>query len=102
MKINMETAFLDFDGEPLKRKNKKDESIDATMRWACIEALCGSYAGEDLSGEEKHLRYKLALKCSGPDVDLTLEDRTKLKELIGKAFGPLVVGSAYALLEGNE
>ena len=34
-------------------------------------------------------------------VDLTIEEAAEIKKLVGKAYGPVVVGRVYEIFEGN-
>jgi len=36
------------------------------------------------------------------ELDLTIEEIAKIKQLIGKGYGPLIVGQAWDMLEGNK
>lgn len=52
------------------------------------------------AGEVKLKRWLLAQKVYGPDdIDLTAEEVTMAKDRIGKMYGAVVVGPAYALLD---
>lgn len=74
----------DFDG---------NESADATVAKACINALIAVYPDEDnLSGEDKVRRAFLAQRIHiNPKIDLTAEEVVLVKSLVSKAFSPLVV-----------
>jgi len=56
-----------------------------------------------LSGEEKVKRFVLAtrIESNSNDMDFKVEDVAKIKQLIGKGYGPLVVGQAWEMLEGK-
>ena len=83
-------SFTDADGKEQK----------TTLGQICEQALLASYPDEkELSGAEKFQRWQLATKVKGPDGNLSSEDLTKLKMLIGKAFPPLVVGQAWKMLD---
>jgi len=86
-------AVMDMKNEP------------ATVRGVAIEALFATFKDEEmLSGEEKMKRYELATKIkTAPDpVDLKVEEVALLKKLIGKAYGALIVGQAWKVLEGED
>ena len=56
------------------------------------------------SAQEKYERFKLSVKiesatATGGQVDLTTEDMTRIKDCVGFAYGPLVVGRVYDWLE---
>jgi len=84
------TAFKKEGGDPLKLKD------------VCIEALLATYKEESITGKEKLDRYLIAEKIAKHDteieLDLDVEDIAKIKDLVGKAFGPGIVGPCYKLL----
>lgn len=128
MKMNMTTVLTGLDGKPLTlsdevrqalipihamiAQGKSSEAIAApeqlipepdplTLRSVLCNALMGQYEDEKaLNGEEKVLRWKLAQKVHSEDEpDLTVEDVALVKKLVGKAYGPVVVGPALTLLD---
>jgi hypothetical protein len=55
---------------------------------------------KNTTSDEKFKRYVLAQKIYGHSkVDLKAEDISKIKEAIGKAYGPVVLGRAWQLLD---
>ena len=72
-----------------------------TLGAAALHALLTNYPDErDLPGEEKWRRGKLADKVSvGGNVDLSLDEMSKIKTLIGKMYGPTVIMRAWPLLD---
>lgn len=96
MKRIVTTVLTDLHGEAMNGAGGP-----LTLRSACVDALLGAYQDEvALPGEEKYRRFQLATKLSSSDeVDLTAEEITQLKKLVGKAWSPLVVGRVYELLE---
>lgn len=82
-------------------KDGKDE--DFTLAKCAIEALMAVFPDErELSGDDKVKRYKLAsLIHKGGLVEITAEELSLLKRLIGKFYSPLIVGQAYAMLEAD-
>jgi hypothetical protein len=66
-----------------------------------VDALQANVKGEEsIAGTEKVKRFQLAVKVySGDEVELSAEDIALIKDLIGKLYGPLVVGRSYELLE---
>lgn len=98
MKKNVDTVLNDLSGQPLKNGEQ-----DMTLKVAAVNALMGVYPDEQqLDGSEKAKRYALAQKIhAGGEVDLTSDDLALTKKLIGKAYGPVVVGPAYALIDGD-
>ena len=96
MKINFEQPIKTMKGEDIK---------DLTLRSVTVEALLAAFDDErSLAGKDKAERYLLATRvhASQGDLDLSVEDIVKIKQLIGKGYGPLVVGQAWSMLEKNE
>ena len=103
MKTDVTRVLVNIYGEKMNAGVKDGRTIQATLRWACVESLMAMFEDEkNLSGDEKLKRYRLASKIQKQDKpDLSSEDRTLIKQLIAKNFGPAVVGPAYEMLE-NE
>lgn len=108
MKINVGTVLLDLEGHPLRDGELKDTAgrtlrpeRDFTLRKACTEALQAmNLTGDSPDGEERYRRFLLASKIQNMDSpDLSVEEVSKLKRLIGLAFGAIVVGRAYEILD---
>lgn len=56
-----------------------------------------------LSGEEKYKRYQLANKIDvDGEVDLTIDELSTIKSLVGAGFSVYVVGSIWDILEGSN
>lgn len=98
MKLNFSTPILGLDGQPIK--NAKGE--DATIGSVAIEALMAVFPDEqNLLGADKLHRWRLAkLASKGGEQEVIQEDMTLLKTLVGKAYGPAVVGPVYEIIEG--
>ncbi len=113
MLILMKEPMVDLDGVELRnpipsgQKNVMGQDIMIegdvmTLGSVSINALLLQYKGEDnLPGEEKLRRWELAVKIkNGPDpVELTVENVSLIKNLIGKSYGPLICGQAWKLLD---
>jgi hypothetical protein len=98
MKIDFATVLRDKKGEPMKAEDEKE----VTLGNVAETALLASFQDEalKLEGSEKVKRFKIAMKIDGV-TDMTPEEVVKIKELVGKAFGPLIVGRAYEILDGG-
>ena len=100
MTVFLGKGLVTLDGEViLDQKNEP-----ATVRGVAIEALFATFKDEEnLSGEEKLKRWELAskIKASSDPVELVVEEVALLKKLIGKAYGTLIVGQAWRILEGE-
>lgn len=99
MKLNCKKVITNLKGKPFQEEGK-----NLTLGDVCCNALLFSYPEEkNVSGKVKYERWKLAAKLvDGGTVDVTLEDMTLIKDLVGKFYGPLLVGPIYNILEGIE
>lgn len=91
-----------FTLKALDGSNMKDEKGDpATAKNISLNALDALDQQEmALSGEEKVKKYDLMLRINNSDdVDLDENEIVLLKKLIGKFWGPLVVGQMYDFLK---
>jgi hypothetical protein len=97
MKIDFATVLRDKQGQALKDQDGKD----ATLGGAAETALFAAFTDEaSIDGAEKAKRFKLGMRVGKPDEEFTPEEVALMKRLIGKAFGPIIVGRAYELLDG--
>lgn len=99
MKIDFSKELIGYDGEPLREGEKV-----LTLSIICCNALMNQTEEDTkLPGEEKLRRFDLAtiIYASREATDLKVEDVSLLKTLIGKLYGPIVVGPCWKLLEGE-
>ena len=110
MKIKINSIMKNVYGEPLKSQRKKfrpkgsdkpTEFEDMTLKDVIVNSLLGEFEGEKLTGEQKLERYKLAMKIQDgkSEIDLNSKDVVLIKDLIGKAWSPLISGQAWELIE---
>jgi hypothetical protein len=100
MRRDFTKLILDIDGNEISSPRIKEKAYDLCE--VALQALLVSFDDEKaLTGKEKADRMQLALKINKrpSEVDLTTEQLALVKLLIGKGFGPLVVGRSYDLLE---
>ncbi len=98
MKVNFSKELVDLNGKAINDTTGKP----ATLKGVSIDALMAVFQDEqNLSGEEKLKRYKLAVKISSGESEVSVEEISMVKKLIGKAFGALVVGQCWEILEGK-
>lgn len=98
MLIDVTKVLTQFDGTPLKDM-VNGQAVDATFRMAFINALMAPQ--EKDSAMVKVQKYDLAMRVFKNDsVELTVEEAALIKEAVGKAFAPIVVGQIYNLLDG--
>lgn len=101
MNIDFGKGLFDLDGKAI---NDKDGN-PANLKGVVIESLLATFKDEQgLAGIEKLKRWELAIKIKNePGVcDITVEEAALIKGLIGKAYGTLVVGQTWKMLEGKE
>jgi hypothetical protein len=93
MKINVAQPILDLDGKQIDG--------EATLRKACVQVLLNPLKGDDgQSGQDKASLFALAMQINSEDEpDLAIEDWAKIKERVGRGYGPLVVGRVYAMID---
>jgi len=93
MKIDVTQILRDLDGKPI------DEN--ATLRKACLEALLSPLKGdENMQGADKQALFALADRVHAEtSPDLAIEEWAKIKDRIGRAYPPLIVGRAYAMID---
>lgn len=112
MKIDVTQQLTKLDGTLMETGNticqmcgqvvSQKESM--TVRLAATRALTAVFRDEqNLAGEEKVARFHLALKITDEDKpDLKAEDIVLIKTLVGKMFGPVIVGQMWAILDPPE
>ena len=115
MLVKMNAALQDLEGHELKelvpsgQKNVLGNDImtpgvTLTLATVAIRALVANYDDErNLPGEEKVKRWQLAMfiRSGRDEVDLATEEVALIKKLIAKAYGPLIVGQTWGMLEGS-
>jgi len=95
VKIDTFYVFRDMDDKEIKINGKVQ-----TFAIISCQALLGVAENTNPSGDDKVMRYNLALRLHNNDItDLNLDELKLLKDLIGQAFTPLIVGQAWELLE---
>lgn len=101
MKINFSTVLISAEGKPIK----EDADKDCTLGFVAINALLGTMKGdEEMSGEDKLKYFQLAQKIAdgrdkNKEIDMAVEDVSKIKARIGKMYGAAIVGPAWTLLK---
>ena len=109
MKINVTQQLTGLDGTPMITGKQicqmcgqvVSETEPMTVRLAATRALIAVYRDEqNLAGDEKVARFHLALKVTNEDEpDLKAEDIVLIKKLVGKMYGPVVVGRVWSILD---
>ena len=100
MKINMdnETPLTTLDGQNIK----SEEGKLVTLRSACVRALL--YTDNTMDGPKKFECYELAKRigASEEQVELTAEEITLIKKMVGSCYITILVGRIYELIEKAE
>lgn len=94
-RIDFSRVLLDRKGQPAK-----DGESNLLLSEVCCVSLLSEFPAEHTEGGEKHRRYLLWRRLSaGGTQEVTAEEVSLLKRLIGLGWGPLVVGQAWEMLE---
>ena len=99
MQLNFNVQLVSFDG-PLVEAGKP-----ITLKQMAVLALAAQLPDEHgIGGDEKFNRYQLAdrISKSTEAIEVSAEEITKIKMLLGKGWGAMIVGPAYMLLEGGS
>ena len=109
MKTDVTQQIVELDGTPVVTSKTMcpacgqavGEIEPMTVRLAATRALTAMFRDEqDLAGDEKVVRFHLALKIVDEDEpDLKAEDIVLIKKLVGKMYGPIVVGQVWMQLD---
>lgn len=112
MKINVTQQLKELDGTPMMTGKQVcqmcgqivSEKEPMTVRLAATRALTAVFRDEqNLAGDEKITRFHLALRITDEDEpDLKAEDVVLIKKLVGKMYGPVIVGRMWAILDPPE
>lgn len=99
MRVDFSAQILELDGTPVKIGGK-ELTLSSV---ACNSLLAVHEADAKMSGEDKAKRMKIALRVHDAGVqDIDVNDAVLLKMLIGRVYGPLVVGRAFDLLDDSS
>jgi hypothetical protein len=97
MRIDFDSQLFNLDGSHLKDITTGKER-DALLKTVCVNALLGE--DKEDSGEEKLRRYRLGTRIyKGGVIEVTAEEVSLMKKLIGRFFPPLVAGQSLEMLE---
>lgn len=109
MNIDITQQLKDLDGTPMTTGKQmcpacgqvvgEDEPL--TVRVVAVKSLTAIFRDEQgVAGDEKFKRYRLALRLTDEDEpDLKAEDVVLIKKVVGKMYGPVVVGRMWAILD---
>lgn len=100
MKFNMSQDLIGFNGESIKTSEKDDSpvTLGASLAMACVNANPQKHQDGDAKLKIYRILQKVGTKDAG-EVELSAEEITLLKTLIGDMYGVVVVGAVYDMLE---
>ena len=101
MKINVTQVLKNINGDDLIEPNEKGEVQPVLLRTVLVNALM--IPVEKDTGVQKVEKYSLAIDIQKNDeIEITAEQATMLKEVVGKPYGPVIVGPVFNLLDGKS
>lgn len=97
MNIDFQQPLVDFrTSAPIPG----DDGASVVLADVCVNALMLPEQGAN--GKQKYKQYELAKAISAKaSVDVSAEDISIIKELVGKHYAPAVVGVVWDMLEGR-
>lgn len=101
MKIDVNETLKALSGETLMDTDSKGTAIEATIKAAIVNALLTPAKSDN--GIDKVKKYDLANRVykAENEIELTVEEAALIKERVGEAFGAIVVGQIWGLLDGR-
>lgn len=116
MEVDFSQKLIGYDGKPVKSRDE-ETSTDAEgkevrkvvekeidLKTVCINSLMFFDQRENLTGDDKFRRHRLANKIyesakEKKAVTIAAENIVLLKQQIAKVYSPLVVGPAFEILD---
>ncbi len=105
MKIDMTKTIKNLIGVDLENpESKLPKKEPLTMKIVCTNSLLTqTQDDQNINGNEKAKRFELAMRVyTEKEIDLDIDELKMIKDLIGKIYGPLVVGRAYQILDPKQ
>lgn len=101
MEIDVTIVLKNLEGVNLIEPDSKGEVSPVTLRAVFLNSLMRPV--EKDTGVQKVEKYAFAIHIQKTKiVDFTPEQIVLLKEVVGPAYSPLVVGPVFAILDGKE
>jgi hypothetical protein len=97
MKFDPKTPILDLDDKPVMSDGEKPQPV--TIGSIARQILISTLPDEKATPRQKEDRFLLAVKIKDKPIELSVDEVKTLKDLIGLAYGPLIVGRANAILD---
>jgi hypothetical protein len=97
MLVDFDEPVRDLAGKPVK----PDSDEPMTLGTCAIGALQHLFVGEDASEQVKVRRFKLAVRIAQATqpLELSNDEVTTLKLVVGKFWNPLVVGRLFQAID---
>jgi hypothetical protein len=96
MKRDFNTLLLSYDGQPTK--NERGENI--TLATIAVNALNAHFEDERAGFDEKLKRCELSRRLfPGGEQEISSEEITLIKTLVGRLYPPIIVGEVHRILE---
>jgi hypothetical protein len=96
-RFDFTAALAGIDGKPIVPEK---DAPPLTLGDVAASALTATFKDENPSGQDKVKRWALALRVhNAKDAELTVDDVKTIKDMIGKAYGPVIVGPSWAILD---
>ena len=98
MKVNLDQALVDFEGDPIK--DNKDQ--DWTLKQAVVNALSTPLEDDkNMTADKAVSRWKLALRLhDGGEQELSPEEATEIRNRLPKCYAVMISGQACEMLKG--
>ena len=98
MLVNVNVPLKSIEGNIMQDVDAQGNATDAIVRMAIVNAILSPVDKE--LGVDKVRKYELAKKVYASDeVDLNEDEIKLIKDRVGAAFAPIVVGQIYELLK---
>lgn len=96
--IDFKAEMKSLDDKPIP--TSVSDPTPVTLGKVCEEALIADHLPNDTpDAKEKNSRFWLAKKIHEAKEPLTAEEIAMAKKVVGMAYGPLIIGRAYELLD---
>lgn len=97
--VDFKATIKNIDGTPVWADPNKVGGDPLTLAKVCEDAMVAQIPGDTPTPAEKSQRFWIAVKIHEGKQELNVDEIAVLKKVIGLAYGPLVVGRAYELLD---
>lgn len=96
MKVKLSNPILNFEGEPIQQNG------EVVTYGNIIRNVLGAPSDKD-NGEKKLKKFDLGLKCVADEVELDLDERKFIKDLVDEfGLNPIIYGRICNLFENGE